>query len=169
MICRHSFAGTQVGDAPAHGAEEALTQAQLVDLPHSGGLVLPLAAHGFLVGLLVVEGYSTQASLPSSGTIASGMAVSRACLEQLSAGQGCRYPRITPDLCPAELADHYIAGPRVLSLRQRDLVAVAGQVLASACAMELHSALESAQAKMHNQQVVGLVKEVSTSASCCLQ
>lgn len=59
----------QVNDAAsAHGAEEALAQAQLVDLPHNGGLVLPLAAHGFLVGLLVIEGFSAQASLSMHGT-----------------------------------------------------------------------------------------------------
>lgn len=51
----------QVGcAASAYSAEEALAQAQLVDLPHNGGSVLPLAAHGFLVGLLVIEGFSAQ-------------------------------------------------------------------------------------------------------------
>lgn len=59
----------QVGNAAsAYGAEEALAQAQLVDLPHNGGLVLPLAAHGFLVGLLVIEGISAQATLPGQAT-----------------------------------------------------------------------------------------------------
>ena len=37
------------------GAEKALAEAQLVDLPNTGAFVLPLAAHGFLVGLLVLE------------------------------------------------------------------------------------------------------------------
>ena len=59
----------QVGNAAsAYGAEEALAQAQLVDLPQNGGLVLPLAAHGFLVGLLVIEGISAQATLPGQAT-----------------------------------------------------------------------------------------------------
>lgn len=39
----------------ANGAEKALADAQLVDLPNTGAFALPLAAHGFLVGLLVLE------------------------------------------------------------------------------------------------------------------
>ena len=39
----------------SRGAEKALTEAQLVDLPNTGAFVLPLAAHTFLVGLLVIE------------------------------------------------------------------------------------------------------------------
>ena len=41
--------------ASSRGAEKALTEAQLVDLPNTGAFVLPLAAHSFLVGLLVIE------------------------------------------------------------------------------------------------------------------
>ena len=40
------------------------------------------------------------------------------------------------------------------------MVTLAGRVLASACAMELHSALERAQSQLRTQQVVGLVEEV---------
>lgn len=39
----------------SRGAEKALAEAQLVDLPNTGAFVLPLAAHSFLVGLLVIE------------------------------------------------------------------------------------------------------------------
>lgn len=56
-------AACQVGN----GAEKVLADAQLVDLPDTGGFVLPLAAHGFLVGLLVLQ----QVVCPSSQALCS--------------------------------------------------------------------------------------------------
>ena len=52
----------------------------------------------------------------------------------------------------------------LLSGKDREVVQMAGQVLASACAMDLHSALERAQAAMHSQQVMGLVEQVSSAS-----
>ena len=52
----------------------------------------------------------------------------------------------------------------LLSGKDREVVQMAGQVLASACAMDLHSALERAQAAMHSQQVLGLVEQVSPTS-----
>lgn len=52
--------------ASSRGAERALTQAQLVDLPNTGAFVLPLAAHSFLVGLLVIEQIALAPHLPSA-------------------------------------------------------------------------------------------------------
>ena len=49
----------------------------------------------------------------------------------------------------------------MLGDKDREVVRLAGQVLAAACAMDLHSALQTAQASMHSQQVIGLVEEVS--------
>lgn len=49
----------------------------------------------------------------------------------------------------------------LLGDKDREVVRLAGQVLAAACAMDLHSALQTAQASMHSQQVIGLVEEVS--------
>lgn len=49
----------------------------------------------------------------------------------------------------------------LLGDKDREVVRLAGQVLAAACAMDLHSALQSAQTSMHSQQVIGLVEEVS--------
>ena len=49
----------------------------------------------------------------------------------------------------------------VLGEQDRQVVQLAGQVLAAACAMDLHSALQTAQASMHSQHVIGLVEEVS--------
>ena len=51
----------------------------------------------------------------------------------------------------------------LLGDKDREVVRLAGQVLAAACAMDLHSALQSAQASMQRQQVIGLVEEVSPS------
>lgn len=48
----------------------------------------------------------------------------------------------------------------LLSGKDREVVQLAGQVLASACAMDLHSALERAQSAMRSQKVLGLVEEV---------
>jgi hypothetical protein len=48
----------------------------------------------------------------------------------------------------------------MLSGKDREVVQLAGQVLSSACAMDLHSALERAQSAMRSQQVLGLVEEV---------
>lgn len=52
-------------------------------------------------------------------------------------------------------------GSTLLSGKDREVVRLAGQVLAAACAMDLHSELERAQASMRSQQVIGLVEEVS--------
>ena len=65
--CRLLQAGS--GDA-SRGAEKALAEAQLVDLPNTGAFVLPLAAHSFLVGLLVIE-QIVQSPDQTSGTMAS--------------------------------------------------------------------------------------------------
>ena len=46
-------------------ADAALAGAQLVDLPNIGALVLPLAAHTFLVGLLVIEHLVLVPQLPA--------------------------------------------------------------------------------------------------------
>jgi len=51
--------------ASSRGAEKALTEAQLVDLPNTGAFVLPLAAHSFLVGLLVIEQIALLPHLPA--------------------------------------------------------------------------------------------------------
>ena len=53
----------------------------------------------------------------------------------------------------------------LLGGKDRQVVRLAGQVLAAACAMDLHSALQSAQTSMHRQQVIGLVEEVSQPLS----
>ena len=67
----------------------------------------------------------------------------------------------------------YPAGPYALIGHKKELVTLAGRVLASACAMELHSALEHAQSVVNRQQVIGLVEEVSVVSSqstvACLQ
>ena len=49
----------------------------------------------------------------------------------------------------------------LLSGKEREVVRLAGQVLAAACAMDLHSALDRAQASTRSQQVIGLVEQVS--------
>lgn len=66
-------------------------------------------------------------------------------------------------LCPG--ADAQDEGSNVvLGEQDRQVVQLAGQVLAAACAMDLHSALQTAQASMHSQHVIGLVEEVSKSS-----
>ena len=60
--------------ASSRGAEKALTEAQLVDLPDTGAFVLPLAAHTFLVGLLVIE---QMALIPHIASGNSGVVVPR--------------------------------------------------------------------------------------------
>lgn len=54
----------------------------------------------------------------------------------------------------------FCSGCRAFSTRQKELVTMGGCVLASACAIELHSALERAQSLVQKQQVTGLVDEV---------
>ena len=56
--------------ASSRGAEKALTEAQLVDLPNTGAFVLPLAAHSFLVGLLVIEQIALLPHLPADNDVA---------------------------------------------------------------------------------------------------
>ncbi|KAL3132741.1 hypothetical protein ABBQ32_009244 [Trebouxia sp. C0010 RCD-2024] len=114
----------------ANGAEKALADAQLVDLPNTGAFALPLAAHGFLVGLLVLE----QIVRPKPAL----------CTNMMQTG--------------ADMQDE--GSGVVLGEQDRQVVQLAGQVLAAACAMDLHSALQTAQASMHSQHVIGLVEEV---------
>lgn len=56
----------------------------------------------------------------------------------------------------------------VLGDQDRQVVQLAGQVLAAACAMDLHSALQRAQASMQSQHVIGLVEEVRVCLSSLL-
>lgn len=174
-----------------------------MDLPNTGAFVLPLAAHGFLVGLLVLE----QAARPSeqapctnirqAGQIVDSVSDAGKC-SQLQLQLSCHVHvdfRITHPLtevchqdkpgtlihvwtccwphagAPSGLsrADNLLFGAGVpadgscvlLGDKDREVVRLAGQVLAAACAMDLHSALQSAEASMHSQHVIGLVEEVS--------
>ena len=183
------------------GAEKALAEAQLVDLPNTGAFVLPLAAHGFLVGLLFLE----QVARPSEPAPCTNIRQSDQMAEssssagkylQLQSTMTCdtwtpaRYHFKEPSHVYS-LAQHaacgHSAGLALVALHirgragsllpgagmqadgsgvllgdeDREVVRLAGRVLAAACAMDLHSALQSAQASMHNQQVIGLVEEVS--------
>lgn len=134
------FLGLAGTGASSRGAEKALTEAQLVDLPNTGAFVLPLAAHSFLVGLLVIEQIALLPHLPADHN--------DVVLQQLQPRQS------------AETALGSGIEDVLLSGKDREVVQLAGQVLSSACAMDLHSALERAQSAMRSQQVLGLVEEV---------
>ena len=69
----------QAGDGLSpRAAETALARAQLVDLPNIGALVLPLAAHTFLVGLLVIEHLVLVPQLPAGSDQASKQSLDEA-------------------------------------------------------------------------------------------
>lgn len=55
LVCKICLVLQAASGNSSRGAEKALAEAQLVDLPNTGAFVLPLAAHSFLVGLLVIE------------------------------------------------------------------------------------------------------------------
>ena len=75
----------QAGNAKsARGAEMALTQAHLIDLPNTGALVLPLAAHTFLVGLLVIEQLALLPQLPAGSSDEAGQQQPQAADKQLT-------------------------------------------------------------------------------------
>ena len=175
-----------------------------MDLPNTGAFVLPLAAHGFLVGLLVLEQVARPpeqapcTSISQSGQIA-GSSSSAGKYLQLQSSMTCdmwapaRHRLQAPfqqpgtTFCvwvvwgPGTCCIMYVAFSSssragspfpgagiqavgsciVLGDKDREVVRLAGQVLAAACAMDLHSALQTAQAGMHSQQVIGLVEEVS--------
>lgn len=139
------FLGLAGTGASSRGAEKALTQAQLVALPNTGAFVLPLAAHSFLVGLLVIEQIALVPLQPFSG--------SPLVVHHVPQGQSA-----AEDTLGDGIQDE--AGGVLLSGKDREVVQLAGQVLASACAMDLHSALERAQSAMRSQKVLGLVEEV---------
>ncbi|KAL0034387.1 hypothetical protein WJX77_012440 [Trebouxia sp. C0004] len=134
------FLGLAGTGASSRGAEKALTEAQLVDLPNTGAFVLPLAAHSFLVGLLVIEQLALLPHLPADDNAVA--------LQQL------RSRRSAETALGSSVEDVMLSG------KDREVVQLAGQVLSSACAMDLHSALDRAQSAMRSQQVLGLVEEV---------
>ena len=118
-----------------------------IALPDSGGLVLPLAHSGFLVGLLTVERCPTapgghaatadpqqqQQQPEAGGSIAAP--TSSVSSGSSGGGGGASSPQPRPSAHPSPACALF--GPRELSLLR-----TAAAVLAAACAMELRTVLE---------------------------
>lgn len=68
----------------SNAAEESLVKAQVVELP-DGGVVLPLAHHQFLVGLLFLEEASAPSQSPLSDLTAQSLSGSLVRWESFSA------------------------------------------------------------------------------------
>ncbi|BDA41622.1 probable chloroplast sensor kinase, chloroplastic at N-terminal half [Coccomyxa sp. Obi] len=120
----------------SNAAEESLIKAELVELP-DGGLVLPLAHHQFLVGLLFLE----EASAPS--------------------------PSALSDLTKQTLQDTASlvrsgrhGASQVLGLEGLERLKKVAQVLSLACSLEQRAALERARDDARSRHIGGLVEQV---------
>ena len=126
---------------------------QVIVLPDSGGLVLPLTHNGFLVGLLVVERCTEEDDEDEemgSGAASSSMMGSANGGAQAGGAAGGEGPARMP---PA---------PACLLFRSAELQLLkqTAAVLAMACAMDLRAALERAGAAYRQRQASALVQAV---------
>jgi hypothetical protein len=122
--------------------EAWLIEQPLIVLPDSGGLVLPLAHNGFLVGLLVVERCGPD--LSSSETTSE----SNQRNQPRFSGAGGAPASLQPPACA------------VFQPSDMTLVKQAGAALGLACTMDLRSSIESAGHQLQNRMVQGIVSEV---------
>ena len=114
--------------------EAWIVEQNLIVLPDSGGLVLPLAHNSFLVGLLIVE-----CCAPTTTTTGGG----RESDFTLRNVAGALHPPASAVFSPADMA----------------LIKQTGTSLGLACALDLRAALERAGHAVRRRQVQGLVQQ----------
>jgi hypothetical protein len=151
--------------------EQQILEQQIIVLPDSGGLVLPLASNGFLVGLLVVERYlETEQQQLAQGPLSAGAAA--AASQEVTAVPG------TAGIAGAaghtfdtasSVGSAMVTPPTGLLFRSAELQLLkqSAAVLSMACAMDLRAALERVGAASRQGQASALVQAVSSSACCC--
>jgi hypothetical protein len=140
--------------------EQWILEQQVIVLPDSGGLVLPLAHAGFLVGLLVVERCAAGEQQPQGMPARQAGAVGNSKADTGGGDGG--------------------AVPACLLFRSAELQLLkqTAAVLALACAMDLRAALERVGAAYRQRQASALVQAVSCTLTsvtplrslfCCLR
>lgn len=148
--------------------ERWIVEQPVIVLPDSGGLVLPLASNGFLVGLLVVErcseeGEAAPTTAEAVGEELPGQAAAGAAAPAAAAGGAAA--------TAADAAGSNGGGSRRGAMPQPSacllfrstelqLIKQTAAVLALACAMDLRAALERAGAAYRQRQASALVQEV---------
>lgn len=165
FLGEHGGAGASLADQ-----ERWIVEQPVIVLPDSGGLVLPLASSGFLVGLLVVERCSAE---EGEAAHAAGTAVDEQGAGQAAGGLAADAGTggVGADDAGASAGGSEAGGargampppPACLLFRPSEvqLVKQTAAVLALACAMDLRAALERAGAAYRQRQASALVQEVS--------
>ena len=133
-----------IPSADGQAQESWLVDQQVIVLPDSGGLVLPLAHNGFLVGLLVVE-----RSAVSERTVREDYQT----MDGLKNSASQNLYKVVPSALQ----------PSACTIFQPDdvnLLKQAASALALACTMDLRSSLEAAGNRIQGDVVQGIVSEV---------
>ncbi|KAL4858504.1 hypothetical protein ACK3TF_001471 [Chlorella vulgaris] len=144
--------------------EQQILEQQIIVLPDSGGLVLPLASNGFLVGLLVVERYlETEQQQLAQGPPSAGAAAAAPASRGVTAVPG------TAGIAGAaghtfdtasSVGSAMVTPPTGLLFRSAELQLLkqSAAVLSMACAMDLRAALERVGAASRQGQASALVQ-----------
>lgn len=144
-------------------------------LPDSGGLVLPLAHNGFLVGLLVVERCLDEDSLLGLSALDPAAAAARAAAAadaRAAEAAGGRGRGGAQQAAAAGGGEEQAPGmpqpPACLLFRTGEvqLLKQTAGVLALACAMDMRAALERVGAAARQRQASALVQAVSREPPC---
>lgn len=174
---RFLFLGEDRGAGASLADQERwIVEQSVIVLPDSGGLVLPLASNGFLVGLLVVERCSEEGeAAPAAANAAEEGAVLAAAGAAAGQGVGGAAAGAGGAADAAGAAGSGGGGsrgampppPACLLFRSSELQLIkqTAAVLALACAMDLRAALERAGAAYRQRQASALVQEVSASTT----
>ncbi|KAL4443615.1 hypothetical protein ABPG75_011352 [Micractinium tetrahymenae] len=161
---RFLFLGEDGGAGASLADQERwIVEQPVIVLPDSGGLVLPLASNGFLVGLLVVERCSEEGeAAPTSAAVIEDVGAEQA-PAQAAAGPAAGGP--APEAAGAASGGSGGRGgmpppPACLLFRSAELQLIkqTAAVLALACAMDLRAALERAGAAYRQRQASALVQ-----------
>lgn len=143
--------------------EQWILEQPVIMLPDSGGLVLPLAHNGFLVGLLVVE-HGFEDGSPLAGAAAADAAATAArAAAAAGAAAGARAAGDAASGGSGSTAPGMPQPPTCLLFRSAELqhLKQTAAVLSLACAMDMRAALERVGAAVRQRQASALVQAVS--------
>lgn len=132
-----------IESADGQAQEAWIVDQEVIVLPDSGGLVLPLSHNGFLIGLLVVERIQIQEHVAQADEI-----VDR-CLENPEKQQ-------THSIMPSALQPPACS---IFKPEDMNILKQAAKAVAIGCIMDLRSVFESVGNKLQAQVLQGIVSE----------
>ena len=164
FLGQDGMGGGGMGGGGLHDQEQWILEQPVIVLPDSGGLVLPLAHNGFLVGLLVVERCADEdpAGPAAAGAVA-GPSPAGSEAAAAAAGADAAAGEAGTGSSSSSGAGRMPPPPACLLFRSAELQLLkqTAGVLSLACAMDLRAALERVGAAVRQRQASALVQAVS--------